>query len=640
MPGAHLEELLTAVAIVLAAVVPRLGDRWFRLCEARFAALARRPVLAVVVAGLAPLVMRAILLPWFPVPLPFVHDEFSHLLAADTFAHGRLVNPQHPLWVHFVSMHILVRPVYISPYPMGIGLVLATGQVLTGCPWAGVLLSVGLMCGGVCWMLQAWVPARWALVGGLLAGVRFGVTTYWMNGYFGGALPAFGGALVLGALLRIVGHRGRPGPLWWHSTLLAFGLAIIANTRPIEGVFFSLPAAFVVMLRARRTTVVLPVLLVLGVTAAGMAYDFARVTGNPLEAPYAFFRSRFTEVPHFIWQTPRQGLLYPQWSVQRFYHGWEMHQYLTSRTPPVLHRILRVARRYWSFYVGPILTIPLWVAAVFFWRQRRVQFLVLTALSTWLALAGQVFFNPHYAAPAAAVAMVLVTVGLFGLRGWRWGARPVGVGLSRFLAMACVLVLVYRVAEADILWPVVTAPGQTGVPRARVLQRLALEEGRHLVLVRYRPSHNLSDEWVYNEADIDAAKVVWAHELDPTSNAQLLAYFRDRRVWLVEPDVNPPRLSAYVPSTVALPFVPPGTEGIEVLRSVDTLKQRILDSARASGLRDLNCGQWNSLYARTTGYEGPPVEDGCYLGTDRSRAVRFDEWFSWLNRQRGGKSVY
>jgi hypothetical protein len=639
MPRAHIEELLTAIAIVLAAVAPTLGDRWFRAGETRLDALARRPVLAVVVAGLVPLVTRAILLPWFPVPLPFVHDEFSHLLAADTFAHGRLVNPQHPLWVHFVSMHILVRPVYISAYPVGIGLALAAGQVLTGYAWAGVCLSVALMCGGICWMLQAWVPARWALMGGLLAGARFGVASYWMNGYFGGALAAFGGALVLGALARIVAHRGRQVQLWRQSTLLALGLAIIANTRPVEGLLFSLPTAIVVLWRARRTAVVVPVLLVLGVTAAGMAYDFARVTGNPLEAPYAFFRSRFTEVPHFIWQTPRLGLVYPQRSVQRFYHVWEMHVYLTSRTPPVLHRILRLARRYWSFYIGPILTIPLWVAALF-WRQKRVQFLVLTALNTWLALAGQVFFNPHYAAPATAVAMALVTLGFWGLRGWRWGGRPVGVGLSRFLVIACVVVLVYRVAEGDLHWPWVATPGQTGEPRAQILRALTLEEGRHLVLVRYTPSHNLFDEWVYNQADIDGAKVVWAHELDPTSNARLFDYFRDRRAWLVEPDRNPPRLSAYAPSTVALPFVPPGTEGIEVLRSVDTLKQRILDSARASGLRDLNCGQWNSLYARTTGYEGPPVEDGCYPGTDRSQARRFDEWFSWLARQRGGKPVY
>ena len=109
-----------------------------------------------------PLVLRALL----PIPNPRVQDEFSHLLVADSFAQGRLVNPLHPMWIHFESMHILVRPVYASPFP--------AAQALTGCPWIGVWLSVGFMCGALCWMLQGWVPPRWALLGGLRAHWRDG----------------------------------------------------------------------------------------------------------------------------------------------------------------------------------------------------------------------------------------------------------------------------------------------------------------------------------------------------------------------------------------------------------------------------------------------------------------------------------
>jgi len=52
------------------------------------------------------------------------------------------------------------------------------------------------------------------------------------------------------------------------------------------------------------------------------------------------------------------------------------------------------------------------------------------------------------------------------------------------------------------------------------------------------------DEWVYNGADIDGARVVWAREMDPGRQSRnLLRYFADRRAWLVEPDGATPRIA-------------------------------------------------------------------------------------------------
>ena len=62
---------------------------------------------------------------------------------------------------------------------------------------------------------------------------------------------------------------------------------------------------------------------------------------------------------------------------------------------------------------------------------------------------------------------------------------------------------------------------------------------------RYSPRHNPFDEWVYNGADIDGSKVIWAREMDAANNLELIRYYRDRRVWLVEPDSTPSAVSPY-----------------------------------------------------------------------------------------------
>src|SRR5437870_305278 len=94
-------------APLLALVYPRLGAAWFAKAERVLAAVARRRRLSVLLCGFSALAMRLAIFPWVPIPHPYGNDEFSFLLAGDTFAHGRLANPTPPMWVHLETFHVI-----------------------------------------------------------------------------------------------------------------------------------------------------------------------------------------------------------------------------------------------------------------------------------------------------------------------------------------------------------------------------------------------------------------------------------------------------------------------------------------------------------------------------------------------------
>src|SRR5262249_25353994 len=151
------------------------------------------------------------------------------------------------MWVHFETFHVNLKPTYATKYPPGQSLFLALGQKLFGHPWYGVLISVSLMCACICWMLQGWLPLRFACWGSLLAILQFGLYSYWINSYWGGALAAAGGALVLGALPRLARREDAATVL-----LGACGIALLANTRPYEGLITILATAVALLWWRRK----------------------------------------------------------------------------------------------------------------------------------------------------------------------------------------------------------------------------------------------------------------------------------------------------------------------------------------------------------------------------------------------------
>ena len=239
------------------------------------------------------------------IPVPHQHDEFSYLLAADTFAHGRVTNATHPMWQHFETFHVLQQPTYMSKYPPAQGFFMAIGQVLFGHPIFGVWLSAALMCMAISWMLYAWVPGRWAFMGGLVSVLEFGVFSYWGQSYWGGAVAAMGGALVFGALPRIFKCQRFTDVMW-----LGLGFAVLVNSRPLEGIFVAIPVGCLLLPwkikwhRVRNINfikkIVLPFVLIILMIVAGEASYNKAVTGKAFLPPYTLYLKTQMAI-HFIY---------------------------------------------------------------------------------------------------------------------------------------------------------------------------------------------------------------------------------------------------------------------------------------------------------------------------------------------------
>jgi hypothetical protein len=549
LPGA-----LTVILATIALLFPNFASNFLRRVEQFLSHFAERRSRAIFVLFFSVIAVRLLSLPLLPVPVPGIHDEFSYLLMADTFAHGRLANPPHPMRVSFETFHINWLPQYASMYPPAQGLALAIGQLL-GHPWIGVLLSDAAMCAVILWMLQGWFPARWAFLGGALAALKFGVASYWMNSYWGGATAAIGGALVLGALVRIV-KRARIRD----AVLLGIGIAILANSRPYEGFLFCIPAAAWLLwwlvgksksrapLRARLQDVLAPLALVLVLTAGFMGYYNWRLTGNPLLMPHVLNTRTYHTTGLFLWDHKKAEMHYRNQQFEDFYNGWERDNYNNTWADLVRvskEKLIRCGLAY--FWVGEILLLP---ALPYLFRDRKMRLLIAIFLLVSMGVVAVIWSNAHYAAPVTCVIFALVVQAIRHLRTMRIGQRAVGVALSRAVVLLLVLDTGISAARGmcdPLLWSCQGDPS-----RLAIAEKLQRTPGKHLIVVRYeKDNHNIHDEWVYNGAEIDGAKVLWARELDDQQNAKLFFYFHDRKIWLVTPDSDNTYLEPYTPPGAA-----------------------------------------------------------------------------------------
>ena len=519
--------------------------------------LAARKSLSVFLVGLSLLLIRSAVIPVSGIPLPQFHDENSYLLAADTLAHGHLTNPPHPMWMHFETFHVIWHPTYMSMYPPGQGLILALGQVL-GNPWIGQLFSAALLCAAICWMLQGWIPPQWALLGGVLAVARLGLLSYFTNGYWCSCLPALGGALVLGALPRIE-HSTRPRD----AVVMAIGLFILANTRPYEGFLLSLGVAvalFAWMLGKNRplarvslARILLPLVLTLSPLAAWTGYYYYRVTGSPFRMAYDVNRETYAMGRYFIWQSPGPQKTYNHARMQEKYER-ELRDAQEYKT---LAGFIRSARSkvfyFWQAYLVsplPFVLIALPCAA----RDRRLRVPWMIGAIFVIGLAVEVWFLPHYFAPATALLFLVLMQCMRHLRRFRWREQPLGLGLVRAVTVIYIGTVVLRIGLAVTHIHPEREWRHGDMQRESIVQQLKALPGEHVVLVSYSPDFDPDREWVYNLSNIDGSKIIWARDMGPEKNRELLAYYPRRQFWMVHADSSPqaPQLQPYRQASTSL----------------------------------------------------------------------------------------
>jgi len=525
-----------AIALIPVSICLWLGSHLFDRLETWLARFARHRVMAILSIAILAFTASALIGASKGIREPEVTDEFSYLLAADTFASGRLTNPIHPMWIHFETIHVLQQPTYASKYPPGQGLILAAGRLVADRPIVGVWMAIALACAAICWMLMAWVPPRWALTGGVMV-MFHPMFIEWSQSYWGGAAAMTGGALVAGALPRILRHRRIRD-----SLIFGTGLMVLANTRPYEGMILSLTAGAILMVRMMKKSdlrlsavlkqVALPIVAVLSLTVVWIGYYNSRVTGDPFKLPYAVHEEKYGIAPLFLFQKLRPEPVYNHRELYELHTGWELTDYLNQQSlKGVMEGVRYKLRAFLAWNLRDLIfLIPLIALPLSMMTDRRMRLALIIIVITVAAVLLETWFLPHYTSLLAGLIMVIVVRSMMRLNIWRWRGQTLGRQTVRANALMSAIML----ATFWFTLPPVDS-SQWNYQRARMIEEFRLSGEQHLVIVRYGPEHFIHQEWVHNEADIDRSSVVWARSMG-AKDRELIEYFRDRRVWLL--DVN------------------------------------------------------------------------------------------------------
>jgi 4-amino-4-deoxy-L-arabinose transferase-like glycosyltransferase len=486
------------------------------------------------------------------VPGPLYHDEFSYLLGADTFLHGRLTNPTPPVPIAFETIHENISPTYQSMYMPGNALALTAGAAV-GLPWLTVVLLTAVLCGTIYWMVAGWLPRSYALFAGLATVAITGNLNWWFDNYFCLALTSIGTALVLGSLPRIAKTRATRWAL-----LAGLGLSVLILTRPYEGACVTAPCLLGLLWALRgaglqRLSALVAAACAVPAIAVSWLLDYnRRGTGHALLFPYMVNLVRYHITGPFLFSRMHALPVYDLETLRRFYIAAEVPQFEFVHGHPWLFLAHKIT--VYDLAVAFGFGLPLLAGLIYLLRTRRedLRWLPLLGFCGLVVNVSLMAWSPfpQYIAPAFPLLLLLVAFGYLQIRRLSF-AKIAGAHLTRGLALAQLLfVLVlfgYRVSEADD-YP---EPQYVSKDRAAVAAEVLHHPGKQLCLVRYTPTHASWQEWVFNGADLQGERLLWARSLDPQTDRAVIAAFPGRQVWLVTPDFAGHLVAPYDPS---IPF--------------------------------------------------------------------------------------
>jgi len=504
-------------------------------------------------------------------PVGHAQDELSYLVAADTYAHGRLTNPTPAHFEHFETTHVLMEPSYISKYPPLQGMFIAVGQVVFGQPIFGIWLSCGLFAASLFWMLSVWTKREWAIVGTLTMILLVGINSYWAQSFWGGMIAAAGGALFFGGFRQIFKKLTAGSTI-----LMSLGGVILVNSRPFEGTVTMLPCLFVLLvwffrnkensLSKKVTRLVLPGVIIAGIALSAMCYQYYRVTGNPFTLPYSVHHAQYYPTPLFSFQSVNENATRGNPRLR--------HIYETYTKPPILESMLllglpdsTVLRSVYGFiYLN--LALPFFLFSPVLFGLFYISIPLVIKRSKWyLLLAGNIIFTficmafgvwwdqYHYAAPLTCCFFLFLTE---GFRQFCEAAKnesqkqKILVTFSILILGAFVFLNIYsfkppqmqtdfsleRAYISDCLAN--NTKIKMKIPERATFLKDELEKivekspDRYIAIVSYDPKFNIHDEIVYNKAAIEDAKLIWAHDLGTEKNKSLTDYYNNRKILMVK----------------------------------------------------------------------------------------------------------